>query len=56
MLDVRWAWDGGEGHMQRAFVIGTGAAGEKLGPIWLDRGPRIHTDVGARVHSESVSA
>lgn len=46
---------GGEGRTSAAFVVGTvKAQGDKLGPIWLDRGPRMHEDIEARLHGDPV--
>jgi len=54
LIDARYALPGGgEGRSSAAMVIGTVREGnEKLGPIWLDRGVQMHTNVEARLHGE----
>ncbi|RHW17366.1 hypothetical protein D1610_10335 [Sphingomonas gilva] len=49
--------DGGEGRTSATFVVGTARDGqEKLGPIWLDRGIRMHANVEARLHGDPARA
>jgi LPXTG-motif cell wall-anchored protein len=54
LIDARYALPGGgEGRSSAAMVVGTVREGqEKLGPIWLDRGVQMHTNVEARLHGE----
>ena len=58
VADARYTLPGGgEGRTSAAFVIGTVRPGaEKLGPIWLDRGPRMHDAVEARLHGDARRA
>jgi hypothetical protein len=52
MIDARYTWaDGREERKSVAFVLGKGAQdANKLGPIFLDRGPGVTREVGARLH------
>lgn len=52
MIDARYTWaDGREERKSVAFVLGKGAQdASKLGPIFLDRGPGVTREVGARLH------
>lgn len=52
MIDARYTWaDGREERKSVAFVMGKGAQdANKLGPIFLDRGPGVTREVGARLH------
>lgn len=54
IADARYGLpDGGQGRTSATYVVGTALAGQqKLGPIWLDRGVRMHDDVQARLHAE----
>ncbi len=53
MIDARYTWaDGREERKSVAFVMGKGAQdANKLGPIFLDRGPGVTREVGARLHT-----
>ncbi|WP_236547838.1 hypothetical protein [Sphingomonas sp. AX6] len=53
MIDARYTWaDGREERKSVAFVLGKGAQdANKLGPIFLDRGPGVTREVGARLHT-----
>ncbi len=53
MIDARYVWaDGREERKSVAFVMGKGAQdANKLGPIFLDRGPAVTREVGARLHT-----
>lgn len=54
LIDARYALPGGgEGRSSAAMVVGTvRESSEKLGPIWLDRGVQMHTNVEARLHGQ----
>ncbi|MCW3835778.1 hypothetical protein ACFQ1E_05390 [Sphingomonas canadensis] len=38
MLDIRWRGGLSIRHFSADFMVGTAGQGDKLGPIWLDRG------------------
>jgi hypothetical protein len=49
--------DGSEGRTSASFMIGRARDdNEKLAPIFLDRGARMHDDVEARLHGEPTHA
>jgi hypothetical protein len=47
MVDLRWQAGLSLKHQGTDFMIGIGRQGEKLGPVWLDRGAQRHERVNA---------
>lgn len=47
LVDVRWRAGLSIRQHGAAFMVGTEGQGNKLGPIWLDRGPQRHANLAA---------
>lgn len=47
MVDLRWSAGLSLKHRGTDFMVGMGRQGEKLGPIWLDRGAQRHERLNA---------
>jgi hypothetical protein len=48
-FNALYAWSAGEAQTSAAYLVGRETAGEKLGPLSLDRGPRQIGKLGARL-------
>jgi hypothetical protein len=48
-FNALYAWSAGEAQTSAAFLVGRDTAGEKLGPLSLDRGPRQIGKLAARL-------
>jgi virulence-associated protein VagC len=47
MVDLRWSAGLSLKHQGSDFMVGMGRQGDKLGPIWLDRGAQRHERLNA---------
>jgi len=47
MIDLRWRSGLSLKHQSSDFMVGMGGPGEKLGPIWLDKGAQRHERLNA---------
>lgn len=47
MVDLRWRAGLSVKHLSCDFMVGIGGQGDKLGPIWLDRGAQRHERLNA---------
>ena len=47
MIDLRWRAGLSVKHQSIDFMVGMGGQGDKLGPIWLDKGAQRHTRLNA---------
>lgn len=47
MIDLRWRAGLSVKHQSCDFMVGMGGQGDKLGPIWLDRGAQRHERLNA---------
>lgn len=57
LIDLRWRSGLNLRHQSSDFMIGIGGQGEKLGPIWLDKGAQRHTRLNAsRYYPKPVTA
>lgn len=49
-LNTLYRWGGGEGQTSASYLIGRDANAERMGPFFLDLGPRVFRTIAARQH------